>query len=150
VTRPADPPQIGRLVEDGRLKLQRPDTRALRDWLQEATVDLEASRSNQAAFPSWAQAMLYEAGLRCARVIVHAAGYRIAVDRGHVTAIDGADALTGGRQHRLFVRLHRMRRQRHDFMYESAPDPSGSDLEQWQRDIAGLIALAESALADVE
>lgn len=92
--------------------------------------------------------MLYEAGLRCARAIVQAAGYRIAADRGHVTAIDAADALTGA-HHRLFVRLHRMRRHRHEFMYESAPEPSPGDLEQGRQDVEALLRVADKAVADV-
>lgn len=80
--------------------------------------------------PSWAETMLYEASLRAARVIVQAAGFRIATDRGHVTAIDAADALTDGDHHRRFVRLHRMRRMRHEFMYETRHPPSAADLAQ--------------------
>ena len=82
------------------------------------------------AFPAWAEAIFYEAGLRCARAIVGAAGYRIASERGHVTAIDAADTLTGGSHHPIFVRLHRMRRTRHEFLYETRPAPSRTDLDR--------------------
>ena len=91
--------------------------------------------------------MLYEASLRAARVIVQAAGFRIATDRGHVTAIDAADALTDGDHHRRFVRLHRMRRMRHEFMYETRHPPSAADLAQARLDVEALLAVAEAALA---
>lgn len=90
--------------------------------------------------------MLYEAGLRSARVIVQAAGYRIdASARAHVTAIDAADTLTDDEHHPVFVRLHRMRRRRHEFMYETAPDPTEQDLAQARRDVILLMSLARLA-----
>ena len=104
--------------------------------------DVEAAAANESRFASWAETMLYEAGLRAARAIVMAAGYRIAVDRGHVTAIDAADALTDGRHHRVFVRLHRLRRRRHEFMYETAADPGAQELATAREDVKNLIALA--------
>lgn len=118
-----DLPSIAGLVESGRLIPQVPDLHALREALEAASRDLLAADANREAFTPWADAMLYEAGLRSARAIVQAGGYRIdAGARAHVSAIDGADALTGHRHHRLFVRLHRMRRRRNDFMYGTAPD----------------------------
>jgi hypothetical protein len=141
-------PAIGDFVADGRLRIQTPDRAALEAVVAAARQDVAAAESNLTAFPAWAETMLYEAGLRCARVIVQAAGYRIAADRGHVTAIDAADSLTQGRHHRRFVRLHRMRRQRHEFMYETAPDPSRGDLKQALQDVDHLLRLAVSALGD--
>ncbi len=142
-------PEIGEYVADGRLRLQMPDEGALSGVIAAARKDLSAAASNRTAFPAWAETMLYEAGLRCARVIVQAAGYRITADRGHITAIDAADTLTATVHHRLFVRLHRMRRQRHDFIYQTAPDPSPGDLDQGRRDVEALVQLAEKAVADI-
>ena len=95
--------------------------------------------------------MLYEAGLRAARVIVQSAGYRIDAGRGaHATTFEAADVLSGGRHHRVFVRLQRMRRRRNDFMYEVGTEPTGSDLAQARKDVVALIGLAEAALAGAE
>ncbi len=91
--------------------------------------------------------MLYEAGLRCSRIIVQAAGYRIDAGAGaHRTAIDAADALTGRARHTVFVRLHRMRRRRNEFMYETAADPTEQDLAQARRDVVLLHEVARKAL----
>lgn len=109
--------------------------------------DLDAAADVADTSPGWSETILYRAGLRCARVIVQAAGYRIAADRGHVTAIDAADAITKGREHRHFARLHRMRRMRHDFVYETGRDPSLSDLQQGRRDVEGLRDVAQKAIA---
>ena len=126
---------------------QPADVRALREALELAARDIQAADANRETFTPWADAMLYEAGLRGARVIVQAAGYRIdAGARAHVTAIDGADALTGHRHHRLFVRLHRMRRRRNDFMYETAPDPSETDLAQARVDVEAVVVVARTAI----
>lgn len=96
---------------------------------------------------AWADAMLFEAGLRAARVIVQAAGYRIDAGKGADAAtIDAADVLTGERRHAVFTRLQRMRRRRNDFMYDTAPDPSQTDLRQAQRDVTIVIAVADRAL----
>lgn len=138
---------IAELIESGRLIPQAPDAHALEETLAAASRDLLAADANRETFTPWADAMLYEAGLRSARVIVQAAGYRIdAGARAHVTAIDGADALTGHRHHRLFVRLHRMRRRRNDFMYETAPDPTETDLAQARIDAEAVVVLAKVAL----
>lgn len=138
---------VAELLEAGRLVPQAADLRALREALELAARDIQAADANRDSFTPWADAMLYEAGLRGARVIVQAAGYRIdAGARAHVTAIDAANALTGHRHHRLFVRLHRMRRRRNDFMYETAPDPSETDLAQARLDVEAVVALARTAL----
>ena len=142
-----DLPSIAALVDAGRLIPQPPDLRALREALEAASRDLLAADANLETFTPWADAMLYEAGLRCARVIVLAGGYRIdAGARAHISAIDGADALTGHRHHRLFVRLHRMRRRRNDFMYGTSPDPTQQDLAQARLDVEALLVVARAAL----
>lgn len=108
---------------------QAPDRTALEATIDGAERDVVAADANFNTFGPWADAMLYEAGLRSARVIVQAAGFRIdAGARAHVTAIDAADTLTGPEHHFIFVRLHRMRRRRNDFMYGTSADPTAEDL----------------------
>ena len=140
---------LAELLADGLLRLQPPDREALDASLEAAARDIEAASANVESFPSWAEAMFYEAGLRCARAIVAAAGFRIATERGHVTAIDAADALTTGSHHPIFIRLHRMRRTRHEFMYETRPDPSRQDLERAARDVERLVEVAASAVGQI-
>ena len=142
-------PDLAEFVTDGRLRPQTPDRGALSATVIAARADLAAAGTIAVASPSWAEAMLYEAGLRTARVIVQAAGFRIAADRGHTTAIDAADLLTHGAHHRRFVRLHRMRRQRHEFMYETGRPPSESDLATDKADVESLLAVAEQAIEAV-
>jgi hypothetical protein len=135
------------LLADGRVRTAQADFDALEATLVAAERDIAASAEVAAQHPGWSEAMLYEAGLRSARAIVQAHGFRISSHGGHVAAIDAADALTVGRHHRTFVRLHRMRRMRHDFMYETAPEPSRQDLDQAERDVTSLIAIARQAVA---
>ena len=144
------PDLIGDLVAKGRLRVQRPDRRALMETLESARRDLPVAEAIRATSPNWAEAILYEAGLRCARVIVQAAGWRISADHGHQTAIDAADEITGGRSHRRFVRLHRMRRVRHEFMYQVGHEPSQSDLDTARSDVDALILEAEAALGRLQ
>ena len=134
-------------MADGRVVAQPPDVRTLQAVLAAGRRDLDAAESNRAAYAPWADAMLYEAGLRAARVIVHAAGYRIDAGKGaHATTVDAADVLTGGRSHPVFARLHRMRRRRNDFMYETAREPTEADLDQARADVTVLLGLATEAL----
>jgi hypothetical protein len=133
---------VAGLVEAGQLRPQAPDWAALVETLALADRDLEAAAANSSRFAPWAETMIYEAGLRAARVIVMAAGYRIAAERGHVTAINAADALTGERHHRVFVRLHRLRRRRAELMYEAASEPGAQELATARADAEKLIALA--------
>jgi hypothetical protein len=141
---------IGRLIAEGRLLAQQPDKRTLVETLDGADRDIEAADANLESFSPWSDAMLYEAGLRAARAVVQAAGYRIDSGAGaHKTTIDAADALTGGRHHPVFVRLHRMRRRRNDFMYGTAPDPTERDLNQARADVVALIVVARQAVAAI-
>ena len=138
---------IADLVAEGRLIPQPPDATALGAVLAAGLRDLEAAEANRATYAPWADAMLYEAGLRAARVIVQAAGYRIDSGKGaHATTIDAADVLTDQRHHSVFTRLQRMRRRRNDFMYETAPEPSDGDLDRAGADVAILLELAAAAL----
>lgn len=143
---PEPRPKIADLIAAGRLRPQEPDRNALIETLDLAERDLEAASANEDRFAPWAETMLYEAGLRAARVIVMAAGHRIAADRGHVTAIDAADALTSGRHHRIFVRLHRLRRRRHEFMYETAAEPGAQELAAARADVTQLIGIARQRI----
>lgn len=142
-------PRLDELVAEGRLRLQRADRQVLEKTLASAHQDVAAASAMEEASFGWTEAILYEAGLRCARIIVQAAGWRIAADRGHQTAIDAADALTDGRLHRIFLRLHRMRRVRHEFMYEVGREPSRADLSQARLDVTALLAEAQAVLSQL-
>ena len=144
------PGTIEKLIEESRLVAQAPDKSALAALLEEAEHDIVAADANLLTFGSWADAMLYESGLRSARAIVQAAGYRIvACDRAHVTTIDAADALTGGAHHAAFIRLHRMRRRRNEFMYAATAEPTASDTQQARQDASLLSSVARQAVADL-
>lgn len=134
-------------MADGRLVPQPPDRAALRASLDAARRDLQAAEATRADYASWADAMLYEAGLRAARAIVLAAGYRVDAAKGaHAVAIDAADVLTQERRHTVFTRLQRMRRRRNDFMYETSADPTETDIERARVDILVVLSLADAAL----
>lgn len=137
---------LATLVAEGRLRAQAPDFEVLEAVVVAAESDIQAADAIGEASPSWAEAMLYEACLRCSRVVVQAAGYRITATRGHVTAITAADTLTAGADHQVFVRLNRMRRTRNDFMYETGASPSLNDLTIGRRDAERLIEIARSAI----
>ena len=85
------------LIADGRLRIQRLDRHALEEVIAAARADLVAARAMAAISPGWTEAILYEAGLRCARVIVQAQGFRISADKGQQTAIDAANAFSRAR-----------------------------------------------------
>lgn len=145
------PTTIEDMLRGERLVTQAPDRFALAQVIGIAERDVLAADANIATFSPWADAMLYEAGLRAARVIVQAAGYRIDAGAGaHVTAIDAADAVTGRTHHTVFVRLHRMRRRRNNFMYETTPDPSELDLTQARTDVRSLIEIAKLAVGTIQ
>ena len=138
------------MVAAGRLAEQAPDRFSLGLVVEGAERDVLASDANLATFGPWADVMLYEAGLRSARAIVQAGGFRIdSGARAHVTAIDAADALTNRKHHTIFVRLHRMRRRRHEFMYQAVADPTAQDLAQARRDVMSLIAVARAAIEGI-
>ncbi len=121
------PLSVQELLHAGRLVAQAPDRVTFRQVVEGAERDVLASDANIARFSPWAETMLYEAGLRSARVIDQAAAYRIDAGAGaRITAIDAADAITGRARHPVFVRLHRMRRRRHEFMYATTADPNGA------------------------
>lgn len=141
---------VARLVAEGRLIAQEPDKRALVETLDGAERDIDAADANLESFSPWSDAMLYEAGLRASRAIVQAGGFRIDAGAGaHKTTVDAADALTDSRHHAVFVRLHRMRRRRNDFMYGTAPDPTASDLIQARADVVALIVVARQSVAAI-
>ena len=63
------PTTIEDMVDAGRLVTQAPDRLALAQVIGSAERDVLAADANLATFSPWADAMLYEAGLRAARVI---------------------------------------------------------------------------------
>jgi hypothetical protein len=142
---------ISELVSAGRLVPQPADAAALLAVLVAGRRDLEAAEANRATYAPWSDVMLYEAGLRAARVIVQAAGYRIDAGKGaHAATIDAADVLTGQSHHPEFTRLQRMRRRRNDFMYDTAPEPTQADLDRARLDVTLLLDLAGKAVEAIE
>lgn len=134
-------------MADGRLVPQPPHRATLGASLDAARRDLQAAEATRADYAPWADAMLYEAGLRAARAIVLAAGYRVDAAKGaHAVAIDAADVLTQEQQHPVFTRLQRMRRRRNDFMYEAGADPTETDLAQARVDVLVVLGLADAAI----
>ena len=106
-------------IRDKLIKKQNPDFRQIEYQLKRAQKDLRTAESNLSIDLSWAFAMAYHAMLRAGKALMYSKGYLPTTKRSHKTIVEFVRASIGNDYEKLISRFNRMRRQRHDFIYDS-------------------------------
>lgn len=122
-----------RFLRDNLVKRQAPDFKQIAAQLKRAIKDLKTAESVLTVDPTWAFAITYHAMVRASRALMYARGYLPTAKRSHKTIIDFTRLILGDEYDSLLRRFNRMRRQRHDFIYDSinsiTPDEVKSAIE---------------------
>lgn len=101
------------------IKKQSPDFKQIEYQLKRAQKDLKTSGSNLSIDLAWAFAIAYHAMMRASKALMYSKGYLPAAKRSHKTIIEFAKLSLNAEYESLIGRFNRMRRQRHDFIYDS-------------------------------
>lgn len=107
------------LLRQKLLKELAPDFRQIDKQVIRALKDLKTAEANLAIDLSWAVAIAYHAMIRAGRALIYSRGYLPTTRQTHKTIVDVAGAILGPDYRQLIARFNRLRRKRHDFIYDS-------------------------------
>jgi len=108
-----------RFLIDKFIKKQTPDFKQIEHQLKRARKDLKTAELNLSIDLTWAFAIAYHAMMRASKALMYSKGYLPTALRSHKTIIEFAKLSLGSEYENLIGRFNRMRRQRHDFIYDS-------------------------------
>ena len=108
-----------KFLRDKSIKKQAPDFRQIDKQLQRSLKDLRTSEANLKIDLTWSLTIAYHAMIRAGRALMYSKGYLPTAKRTHKTIIEFTKLLLGSEYYVLVSKFNRLRRKRHDFIYES-------------------------------
>ena len=108
-----------KFLKDRLIKKQRPDFKQIEYQLKRALRDLKTAESNLSIDSTWAFAIAYHAMIRASKALMFSRGYLPTTKQSHKTIVEFTKLIVGKSYENLVNRFNRMRRQRHDFIYNS-------------------------------
>ncbi len=108
-----------RFLKNNFVKRAKPDFKQIVAQLKRANKDLKTAESVLIVDPTWAFAIIYHAMIRAGKALMFAKGYLPTVIRYHKTIVEFTRLILGDEYGNLIGRFNRMRRKRHDFIYDS-------------------------------
>lgn len=108
-----------RFLKGNFIKKQKPDFKQIGHQISRANKDLKTAKSLLSIDLTWAFAIAYHAMIRASRALIYSKGYLPTAKKSHKTIIEFTKLILGNEYEGLIGRFNRMRRQRHDFIYDS-------------------------------
>lgn len=108
-----------RFIRDRLVKRQKPDFKQIERQLKRARKDLKTAESNLSIDLTWAFTISYHAMIRASKALMYSRGYLPTADRSHKTIVEFTKLILGGGYENIVRQFNRMRRRRHNFIYDS-------------------------------
>jgi uncharacterized protein (UPF0332 family) len=108
-----------KFLRDKLIKRQAPDFKQIEYQLKRAQKDLKTAESNLSIDLTWAFAIAYHAMMRASKALMYSRGYLPTPKKSHKTIVEFAKLSLSNEYENLIGRFNRIRRQRHDFIYDS-------------------------------
>lgn len=108
-----------RFIRDNLVKRQKPDFKQIAAQLKRANKDIKTAEAVMMVDLTWAFTITYHAMIRAGKALMFAEGYLPTAKRSHKTIIEFTKLILGDEYDNLISRFNRMRRQRHNFIYDS-------------------------------
>ena len=109
----------GKLLKDKLIKRQKPNFRQIENQLQRSLKDLKTAKANLEIDLTWSFAIAYHSMIRAGRALMYSKGYLPTAKYSHKTIVECTRLILGAEYDNLIGRFNRMRRKRHDFIYDS-------------------------------
>lgn len=106
-------------LKDNLIKKEKPDFKQIAYQLKRAQKDLTTAEANLPIDLTWAFAIAYHAMMRASKALIYSKGYLPTAKKSHKTIIELTKFILGIEYESIIGRFGRMRRQRHDFIYDS-------------------------------
>src|SRR3990167_3862129 len=108
-----------KFLKDSLIKNQTPDFKQISYQLQRSLKDLKTAEANLKIDLTWALAIAYHAMIRAGRALMYSKGYLPTTKRTHKTIVEFTKLILGHEYGVLVSKFNRLRRKRHDFIYDS-------------------------------
>lgn len=106
------------LENKGLIRETKINFKQIYDFLLRSRQDLQTSKSNLSIDEAWSYAIAYHAMLRAGRSLMMSFGYRPLGKDQHATVVRFTSIVFGNEFKKLIHKFDRMRRKRHNFIYE--------------------------------
>ena len=106
------------LENKGLIRETKINFKQIYDFLLRSRQDLQTSKSNLSIDETWSYAIAYHAMLRAGRSLMMSFGYRPLGKDQHATVVRFTRIVFGNEFKDLIHKFDRMRRKRHNFIYE--------------------------------
>jgi len=108
------------LIKENRIKEGKFSKKQIQDCLNLARRDIKTSKKIADEDPDWGYNIAYNSMLQAARALMFSKGFRATGDGQHATTIQFSQATLGYEYTSTFDFMDRMRRKRHQSVYEIA------------------------------
>src|SRR4030042_2218043 len=137
-----------RLLKDQLIKKQNPDLAQIRNQLKRARKDLSPAEAVVNIDLTWSFTIAYHAMMRAGRALMFSQGYLPTTKSSHKTIMEFTRLTLGDEYQDLLFRFNRMRRKRHDFIYDSLNHTTVSEASSAIRTAKELIEKIAALVAE--
>ncbi len=136
-----------KFLKDNLLKVEKPDFKQISYQLKRSQRDLKTAEANLSIDLTWAFAIAYHAMMRAGKALLYSRGYLPTAKNYHKTIVELTKLILGEEYDSVINRFSRMRRQRHDFIYDSknhiTPHEAKSSIDTAKKLINEIIILVK-------
>jgi uncharacterized protein (UPF0332 family) len=108
-----------RFVKENLAKPVKPDFRQIDQQLKRAVKDIKTAENVSGYDLTWSYTIAYHAMLRAGRALMYSKGFLPTTRNTHKTIVEITKTILGEKFENVVARFSRMRRERHDFIYDS-------------------------------
>jgi len=108
-----------KFLRDKLIKHQKADFKQIALQLKRSLKDLKTSEANLEIDLTWSLAIAYHAMIRAGRALMYSRGFLPTTKKSHKTIVEFTKIILGHEYDALVSRFNRLRRKRHNFIYES-------------------------------
>src|SRR4030042_5537637 len=137
-----------KLLKDQLIKKQDPDLGQIKTQLKRARKDLLTAEAVVTIDLTWSFAIAYHGMMRAGRALMFSQGYLPTTKSSHKTIMEFTRLSLGDEYQDLLLRFNRMRRKRHDFIYDSQNQTTISEVKSALRTAKELIEKVAALVAE--
>lgn len=127
------------LENTGLIRETKINFKQIYNFLSRSRQDLKTAKSNLTIDEAWSYAIAYHAMLRAGRSLMMSFGYRPLGKDQHATVVRFTSVVFGNKTKNLIHNFDRMRRKRHNFIYEPNRPIPRQEAEQAIADAEALV-----------
>lgn len=112
---------LERMLKENLIKKQKADFKQIEKQLIRSEKDIETAKRNLKFDTIWSITIAYHSMIRAARALMFSKGFLPTTKNTHKTIIDFTNLILGSdsEYNNLIIKFNRLRKQRHNFIYES-------------------------------